>query len=62
MPLRRTKMMPVSAARSGTRGRPPCGLGPSDGSSGASTLHRSSLTNGWLMPVHTSSSRPALGF
>jgi hypothetical protein len=42
MPVRRTKMMPVSAARFGTRGRPPLGLGGSGGSSGATMFHRSS--------------------
>jgi len=46
MPLFSTKMMPVKAARSGTRGRPPLGLGGSGGSSGATTAHRSSLTRG----------------
>src|SRR5690242_10342595 len=44
MPLFKTKMMPVKQARSGTRGRPPLGLGGSRGRSGATTAHRSSLT------------------
>src|SRR5215213_1316156 len=45
MPLFSTKMMPVRAARSSTRGLPPCGLGDSGGSSSSSTSHSSSLTN-----------------
>ena len=49
MPDFRTKIMPVSAARSGTRGRPPLGLGSSGGSSGATTAHSSSLTRDVLM-------------
>ena len=49
MPLLSTKMMPVKAARSGTRGRPPFGLGGSDGSSGAMISHRASLTTGLLI-------------
>jgi hypothetical protein len=51
IPLRSTKRMPVSAARSGTRGRPPFGLGRSGGSSGAIRSHNSSLTRGLLMPL-----------
>lgn len=35
MPLRSTKRMPVKAARSGTRGRPPLGFGLSGGNNGA---------------------------
>jgi hypothetical protein len=50
MPLLSTKMMPVSAARSGTRGRPPFGLGGSGGKSGAMISHNVSLTNGLLIP------------
>jgi hypothetical protein len=49
MPDFSTKMMPVRAARSGTRGRPPLGLGGSAGSSGATSAHNSSLTRGLLM-------------
>src|SRR5215216_784702 len=45
MPLFSTKMMPVRAARSSTRGLPPCGLGDSGGSSSSITSHSSSLTN-----------------
>jgi hypothetical protein len=49
MPLFRTKMIPVKQARSGTRGRPPLGLGGSGGNSGATRAHSSSLTNGLAM-------------
>ena len=49
MPDFSTKRMPVKQARSGTRGRPPLGLGGSGGSSGATTAHRSSLTSGLAM-------------
>jgi hypothetical protein len=45
-PVLSTKMMPVSAARSGMRGRPPLGLGGSGGSSGAMASHSASLTSG----------------
>src|ERR671926_47259 len=49
IPLLSTKMMPVKAARSGTRGRPPVGLGGSGGKSGAIVSHSVSLTNGLLI-------------
>src|SRR3989440_741258 len=49
MPLLSTKMMPVKAARSGTRGQPPLGLGGSGGRSGAIVSHNVSLTNGLLI-------------
>jgi hypothetical protein len=49
MPVFNTKMIPVSAARSDTRGRPPLGLGGSTGRSGWITFHNSSLTNGLLI-------------
>jgi hypothetical protein len=45
-PVLSTNRMPVSAARSGMRGRPPLGLGGSGGSSGAITSHSASLTSG----------------
>jgi hypothetical protein len=45
MPLFSTKMMPLRAARSSTRGLPPLGLGGSGGSSGSITSHSSSVTN-----------------
>jgi hypothetical protein len=46
MPLLSTKMIPVKTARSGTRGRPPLGLGGSGGNSGATRAHTSSLMSG----------------
>ena len=49
MPDLSTKMMPVKQARSGTRGRPPLGLGGSGGSSGATMAQSSSLTSGLAM-------------
>lgn len=49
-PVLSTKMIPVRAARSGTRGRPPLGLGGSCGSSGAMIVHNSSVTNCFAMP------------
>ena len=55
MPERRTKRMPVSAARSDTRGRPPWGLGGSGGMRGATTAHRSSVRSGPAMPPKTAS-------
>jgi len=45
MPLLRTKTIPVSTARSGTRGRPPFGFGGSGGSSDSTTAQSSSVTN-----------------
>jgi len=48
-PVLSTKRMPVSAARSGMRGRPPLGLGGSGGSSGAMTSQSASLTSGLAM-------------
>jgi hypothetical protein len=50
-PVVSTKMIPVRAARSGTRGRPPLGLGGSGGSNGAMIVHSSSVTNGFAMPA-----------
>lgn len=47
---RSTKRIPVSAARSGTRGRPPLGLGRSTGSSGSTMDQSSSLTIAFVMP------------
>ena len=46
-------MMPVSAARSGTGGRPPFGFGSAAGSSGAMAAQRSSGTRGFAMPQTT---------
>jgi hypothetical protein len=45
-PLRSTNRMPVSAWRSGTRGRPPLGLGGSGGSKGWIRSHNSSVSSG----------------
>ena len=39
MPVRRTYTIPVRQARSGTRGRPPLGLGGSFGNSGSISFH-----------------------
>jgi len=57
-PLRSTKMIPARAARSGTRGRPPFGLGGSWGRSGSIISHNSSVTNGLLMISVTASHGP----
>jgi uncharacterized membrane protein YgcG len=55
MPVRRTKMMPASAARSEARGHPPFGFSGSGGRSGSTTAHRSSGTRAStpLQPAHT---------
>jgi hypothetical protein len=50
MPDRSTNRMPVSAARSGTRGRPPFGLDRSTGNSGFTTAHSSSGRSSLAMP------------
>ena len=42
--------MPAKQARSGTRGRPPLGLGGSTGNNGWITRHNSSDTKGATMP------------
>jgi hypothetical protein len=44
-PVLSTNMMPVSAARFGTLGRPPFGFSGSGGKSGSITSHSSSLSN-----------------
>ncbi len=49
IPVFNTKMIPASAARSGTRSRPPLGFGGSGDSSGWITSHSSSLTNDLLV-------------
>src|SRR3712207_5818238 len=59
MPLLKTKMIPVRAARSSTRGLPPLDLGGSAGSSGSITSHRSSGTNSFAIP---STVTPIAGF
>ena len=57
VPVTSTNRMPVSAARSGRRGRPPFGFGRSGGSSGATAAQRSSETRGFAMPAPTRQSR-----
>jgi hypothetical protein len=57
MPDLRTKMIPVRAARSGTRGRPPFGLGGSAGSSGSMISHNSSETSGLAIMPHASTAQ-----
>ena len=60
MPLLSTKMLPVSAARSETRGRPPLGFGASGGKRGAMIVQSSSVTSGLFImhqPYHSSSCR-----
>jgi hypothetical protein len=63
-PVLSTNKMPVSAARSGMRGRPPLGLGGSGGSSGAIASHSASLTSGLAMeqPHYRQSNRPTARF
>ncbi len=53
MPVRSTKMIPASAARSGTRGLPPFGFAGSGGRSGETAAQRSSGTRGRAMPPAT---------
>jgi hypothetical protein len=50
-PVRRTKMIPPSAARFGTRGRPPFGLGGSLGKIGSIASQRSSGTRDWMFMI-----------
>lgn len=52
-PVVSMNMIPVSAARSGKRGRLPFGLGRSTGSSGSIAAHRSSGTKTFAMPRTT---------
>ena len=49
-PLVRTQLRPGTAARAGTRGRPPFGWGGAGGSSGAMLSHRASVPTGLLLP------------
>ena len=44
-PVRSTKMIPVRHFRSGSRGRPPFGLGGSSGNNGLTSFHSSSVTH-----------------
>jgi len=48
-PVLRTKTMPMRQLRSGTRGRPPLGLGGCAGRSFRVMSHRSSVTHSWAM-------------
>ena len=57
MPDRSTKMIPVSAARSGIGGLPPFGFGRAGGNSGAIAAQRSSGTRGRAMPATTRQTR-----
>ncbi len=52
-----TNTMPVSAARSGIRGRPPFGLGGSGGKSGSITSHNSFGINCFAIPNFTKFAR-----
>jgi len=49
IPVLSTKMIPMSAARSRTRGRPPSGFGLWTGRSGSTFNHNSSLTSSFAM-------------
>lgn len=49
-PLFKTKRMPVSAARSLRRGRPPLGLAGSGGNRGSISRHNASSKSGFAMP------------
>jgi hypothetical protein len=53
MPERSTKRMPFKAAREGTAGRPPFGLGRSGGNSGSMTDQSSSEIRGFAMPFRS---------
>jgi hypothetical protein len=50
IPVLSTNSIPVNAARSSTRGRPPLGFGRSGGNNGLITSHNSSVTRGFAMP------------
>ena len=54
MPVRRTKRIPVNAARAGTGGRPPFGLGGTGGSIGSMISQSASGKIGVDMPSHES--------
>jgi hypothetical protein len=49
IPVLKTSRMPVSAARSGTRGRPPLGLGCSGGSNVTTSRHSPSANSGFAI-------------
>ena len=52
IPLRRTNKIPPRQARSGTRGRPPCGFGLGNGKRASITSHKPSGTNAAAIAVH----------
>ncbi len=54
MPERSTKRMPVSAARAGTGGRPPCRRIGAGGNSGSMIAHSESDIRGEAIPSHES--------
>jgi hypothetical protein len=62
MPVRSTNRMPVSAARAGTGGRPPFGLGKAGGRSGSMISHSDSDTRGAGIPRHESDPIRVQGF
>lgn len=62
IPVRSTNRIPVSAARSGTRGLPPRGRGGTTGSNGSMIDHRASETRGDAIPPHESTERTVQGF
>lgn len=62
VPERSTKRMPVSAARSETRGRPPLGLSCWTGSNGSTMDQSSSVTSGLFMPLSYGRADRFLGF
>ena len=51
IPLRRTNRMPLRQARSGRRGRPPCGLGFGNGKRGSITSHKPLGTSAAVITV-----------
>ena len=59
MPVLSTQTMPVRAARFGTRGLPPLGLGGSGGSSGSTISPSSSGTNSFAMSRSVASDHAA---
>jgi hypothetical protein len=62
MPVRSTNRMPVNAARDGTGGRPPLGLGETGGSSGSMISHSDSGKRGAGIPSHESDPIRVQGF
>ena len=56
VPVLRTNRMPVRQARSGTRGRPPLGLGGSGGMWGLIRCHSSSVSSGLAMILSSTTS------